>query len=122
MMTQAWNLYSYAVPIVQQFFGIRPRAYEQTVRIQSQMPSAWSQAQLENVVIGDNQLNVSYTQQEAGLQLEINQHKSWELELAFPAGKYTQWQLNGQEVQPTLVDNYDVVTTREGEILLEVGR
>ncbi|MGD1892925.1 MAG: trehalase family glycosidase, partial [Cyclobacteriaceae bacterium] len=48
MMTQAWNLYSYAIPIVQQFFGVRPRTYEQTVRIQPQMPSSWPQAQLEN--------------------------------------------------------------------------
>ena len=120
MMTQAWNLYSYAVPIVQQFFGIRPRAYEQTVRIQPQMPSTWPQAQLENVIIGDNQLNVSYTQQKEGLQLQISQTQSWTLELAFPTGKYTQWKLNGEVLEPRTEGELMIVDTNENKISLEV--
>ena len=120
MMTQAWNLYSYAVPIVQQFFGIRPRAYEQTVRIQPQMPSTWPQAQLENVIIGDNQLNVSYTQQKEGLQLQISQTQSWTLELAFPTGKYTQWKLNGEELEHRTEGELMIEDTNENKISLEV--
>ncbi|MEM9832830.1 MAG: hypothetical protein AAF944_19515 [Bacteroidota bacterium] len=120
MITQAWNLYSYAVPIVQQFFGIRPRAYEQTIRIQPQMPSTWSEAQLENVTIDDNQLDVSYTQQEKGLQLKVNQSQGWSLEVAFPAGKYTDWRLNGEMIEPQMENGFAVVETNENEVSLEI--
>ncbi|MEM9675492.1 MAG: glycogen debranching protein [Bacteroidota bacterium] len=120
MMTQAWNLYSYAIPIVQQFFGVRPRTYEQTVRIQPQMPSSWPQAQLENVIIGDNQLNISYTQQEEGLQFQVGQSQDWSLEFAFPDGKYTQWRLNGEEVIPQIEDGLAIVATNENKITIEV--
>ena len=60
MITQAWNIYSYAVPIVGQFFGIKPRAYEQTIQIQPQMPEKWHNASLENVLIADNMLDMHY--------------------------------------------------------------
>jgi glycogen debranching enzyme len=38
MMTQAWNLYSYAVPVVGQFFGIQPAAHRRTVYLRPRCP------------------------------------------------------------------------------------
>ncbi|MGD1894561.1 MAG: hypothetical protein ACFB15_28700, partial [Cyclobacteriaceae bacterium] len=73
-----------------------------------------------NVIIGDNQQNISYTQQEEGLQLEINQSQPWTLEFAFPAGKYSQWQLNEEEVIPQMEDGLAIVATNENKIMIEV--
>lgn len=61
MMTQAWNIYSFAVPITRQFFGVHPRAADKTLYISPQMPSAWHSASLENVLIGDKLFSFYYT-------------------------------------------------------------
>jgi hypothetical protein len=45
MMCQAWNLYSYATPIIKQFFGVQPQAGSKLIVIQPQMPSTWKQCQ-----------------------------------------------------------------------------
>ena len=58
MVTQAWNIYGVAVPLVQYFFGIQPKAYEQTVYLSPRMPAAWKESALENVTVGDNTLSV----------------------------------------------------------------
>jgi glycogen debranching enzyme len=119
MMTQAWNLYSYAVPIVTQFFGIRPRAYEQTVRIQPQMPEEWPSAGLEQLIIGDNEISVSYEQMEDGLYLRIQQTQpDWLVEVAFPAGKFKTWLLGDLTVRPETIGSYDVLSGRGTENIL----
>ncbi|WP_232064761.1 hypothetical protein [Rhodocytophaga rosea] len=106
MTTQAWNIYSYAVPIIIQFFGIKPRAFEKTIYIQPQMPSGWENAKLNNSLVGDNSISISYQRKANSLQFDIKQSKSdWKLVLAFPAGKYNQWQVNGKTESPHTQDN-----------------
>ena len=73
MMTQAWNIYSYAVPIVSQFFGIQPMASEKEIRIETMMPSSWDQASLENVRIGDNEISLYYTSNGQTAKLRVVQ-------------------------------------------------
>ncbi|MEL7004771.1 MAG: glycogen debranching protein, partial [Bacteroidota bacterium] len=85
MITQAWNIYSFAVPIVNQFFGINPKAYDETVVIRPQMPDEWDEASLENVLIADNSISVFYTKQEDQIVLRVEQNNSdWEVELVLP--------------------------------------
>jgi glycogen debranching enzyme len=62
MFTQSWNIYSVAVPIVNYFFGIQPRAFEQTIHLSPALPSAWKEASLDNVKVGDNSISVSFHQ------------------------------------------------------------
>ncbi len=82
MITQAWNIYSFAVPIVQQFFGIRPRAAEQRLVITPQMPEAWPEASLENVIVSDNSVSIYYKATEDGYKIRITQgNPEWELKL-----------------------------------------
>jgi glycogen debranching enzyme len=121
MMAQAWNIYSYAVPIVEQFFGIRPRAYEQSIRIQPQFPSAWDQGRLENVEIGVNEINVSFRQSHEVLKLNITQvQPDWKIEVAFPKGKYQYWQLNGERINPIADEGFDIIATTGSNLSLEV--
>jgi glycogen debranching enzyme len=66
MMAQAWNIFSFAVPIVEQFFGISPMAAEKKIRIAPLMPSAWNRASLENVQVGPNELSVFFSRTTEG--------------------------------------------------------
>jgi hypothetical protein len=84
-MTQAWNIYSFAVPIVQQFFGVEPMASQKTVTIKPQMPDEWDEASLENVKIADNSISVYYMNKEGKQTLKVTQiNPEWELNLVFP--------------------------------------
>ncbi|WPP48441.1 alpha-L-rhamnosidase-related protein [Catalinimonas niigatensis] len=120
MMTQAWNIYSYAVPVVEQFFGIRPRAYAQHTRIQPQFPATWDEGRLENIKIGENEISVSFLQSDESLNLTILQALAdWTIELAFPKGKYQNLQLNGKGVSPIVRGNFDIIETTGSNLSLE---
>ncbi|MDG1571709.1 glycogen debranching protein [Robiginitalea sp. M366] len=86
MMVQAWNLYGFAVPIVEQFFGIDPMASQQRIRIDPQMPATWDTASLENVKIGSNSISVYFQRLPDGrIHLKVTQTQpGWRLEA--PAG------------------------------------
>lgn len=87
MVTQAWNVYGYAVPIVEQFFGITPNAADKKVRISPQMPTSWKNASLENVSIGDNEISIYFSEKNGKQVVEITQEKDdWQLEFQFPEG------------------------------------
>ncbi|HSJ67103.1 MAG TPA: hypothetical protein VK921_05500, partial [Anditalea sp.] len=106
MMAQAWNLYSYAVPIVTQFFGIRPDAGNKIVRISPMMPADWNEAKIEKVIIGDNVLDLSYKKTGNEVYLEINQQqKDWDIDISYPKGKYTNWEVKGENNRRSSTDD-----------------
>lgn len=86
MIVQAWNIYGYGVPIVQQFFGIQPMAHNKIVYIRPQMPSSWNNASLENVKVADNTISVYFEESESGeKQIRVTQTADqWELRLELP--------------------------------------
>lgn len=101
MVVQAWNVYSLAVPVVQQFFGMRPEAQNRTVHVRPQMPPDWDEASLENVVVGDNRLTMKYLREGEAVKIELQQSRSdWKLLVGFPKGKFQKWLLDGEEVTP----------------------
>lgn len=59
MISQAWNIYGVAVPIINYFFGIQPKAYDKTILISPNLPLSWSTATIENVRVGNNALGLS---------------------------------------------------------------
>jgi hypothetical protein len=121
MMSQAWNIYSFAIPIVEQFFGINPMAYQRTIRIQPQMPSGWNEASLENVQAGDNSVSVFYEQSSGAVKLSINQTQAdWKITVAFPKDQYRNWQVNGEKVAPVAEDKYAVAAVSGSKIVLEL--
>ena len=102
MMTQAWNIYSFAIPIVRQFFGINPEASAKRILIQPQMPEAWDHAALENVRVAENEISVFYESTEDSLNIRVNQvNPEWLLEIIVPAN-------NGNkpyDIAPTTTSN-----------------
>jgi hypothetical protein len=80
MFTQAWNIYGVAVPIIQHFFGIQPKAYEKTISISPHMPERWKEASIENVRVGDNSLSLDILQKDDHKEYRITQTKpDWTL-------------------------------------------
>ena len=81
MMAQAWNIFSFAVPIVEQFFGISPLAAARQVQIKPAMPTEWEQASLENVPIGTNSISVFFRRLPGGdIHLKVVQaYPGWTL-------------------------------------------
>jgi len=124
MVAQAWNLYSYAIPVIRQFFGIQPAAQKQTIRIQPQMPSAWKEARIEEVIVGSNVLNFEYEQSEAGtLTLTLEQDQGdWVIVFAFPAGYYQSWRLNGVSQEPEKNGSLQLLKATGERITLELTR
>jgi hypothetical protein len=110
MMCQAWNLYSYATPIIKQFFGVQPQAGSKLIVIQPQMPSTWNNAKIENVQIGDNSLSMSYQKVSSVLKVDFNQTKSsWRIKVQYPKGKFTTWKLNGKTIKPESSEEFDFI-------------
>jgi len=90
MITQAWNIYSFAVPIVNQFFGIKPLAHQKTIVIEPQLPKEWDNAALENVKVGDNIISIWRSQSESGHQIKITQTQpDWKIQVVLPDDGYT---------------------------------
>jgi hypothetical protein len=64
MAIQAWNIYGVAVPVIDHFFGISPKAYEKTTYISPHMPEQWKETSIENISIGNNSLSLEISQKE----------------------------------------------------------
>lgn len=109
MMTQAWNVYSLAYPIVQQFFGIQPKAQLQEIHISPQMPAAWNEASLENVTIGENELSVQFKREKDAVELTFEQKQDWKLIIKFPRGTFKTWTVNGEAVSPKAAGDFDQI-------------
>jgi glycogen debranching enzyme len=121
MMAQAWNLYSFGVPIVTQFFGIQPLAHEKLIRIAPVIPEAWDNAAIDKVAIGDNLLKMSFEKTSSGLTLEIIQKADdWKVEIIFPKDKYFTWKLNGETVKPAIEKEHAAIVTQEKNIKLQL--
>ncbi|MCR9016957.1 glycogen debranching protein [Aquiflexum gelatinilyticum] len=101
MMAQAWNLYSFGVPIVTQFFGIQPEAANKVIHISPAFPTDWKEAKIENVEIGDNAISFEYKVNELGeVEAYLSQEKEdWSIVFSWPASIHTNADLNGNKVE-----------------------
>ncbi|WP_194775081.1 alpha-L-rhamnosidase-related protein [Pararhodonellum marinum] len=104
MMAQAWNLYSYAVPIVTQFFGIQPDAGSKTIFLNPQLPSSWNEASIERVLIGENEINLNLRRVNDRLEVNIQQTSSdWRVIFLVEDNKSFRILLNGEKTNPEAV-------------------
>lgn len=96
MITQAWNIYSYAYPIVHQFFGIQPRAAQKQVLISPLMPDTWDECSLKNVILGDgaNEISMFYSKKDGKTTIRIEQtNAEWKIKLKIPKSQLNQLQI-----------------------------
>lgn len=106
MIVQAWNIYAAAVPVVEHYFGIKPKAYNKQVTIRPQMPDSWENASLENVQIGNNSLSIIKETVGATVNYTIEQQQTdWKLELLISARDGILITVNGEKVDPEQADD-----------------
>lgn len=118
---QAWNLYSYAVPKVTRFFGIQPDAGNKTIRISPIMPLDWDEAKIEKLTIGDNELSLSYQKKGEEVFLEISQkQEDWDIEISYPKGKYTHWEVRGENNRRSSTDDTEGFKTSGANITVRL--
>lgn len=95
MITQAWNIYAVATPIIEKFFGIRPQAGMKRLSIQPMMPSDWNNVSLKNILVGDNEISI----EKSGNQYTIYQtKKDWKIDFISSDRKVIM--LNQEELPP----------------------
>lgn len=103
MIVQAWNIYAAAVPIVEHYFGIRPKAYDNKVTVEPRMPANWDNVSLKNVRIGNNKISITKETNELQQSYIIDQDKpDWEIRLTLPFRDSVDVTLNGRPVTPTV--------------------
>ena len=101
MMVQAWNIYAAAVPIVEHYFGIRPKAYEEKITIRPQMPESWNEVSLRNVRIGENAISIEKETRDGLPAYTIEQEvQDWEIQLIVPYRESISIFLNGKNIEP----------------------
>ncbi len=80
MIAQGWNIYAVAVPIVNHFFGVYPNAFDKRIYISPDFPSAWEDASIEDIMIGDNYLDISFSKSGDVISYTVSQDRSdWEI-------------------------------------------
>ena len=80
MMTQAWNIYGVAVPIVQHIFGIHPKAYEKSISLSPRLPLRWKDISIDHVRVGNNSLSLSISQKSEYTEYRVAQTQAdWTL-------------------------------------------
>ena len=101
MIVQAWNIYSAAVPIVEHYFGIKPRAYNNEVIIRPNMPDGWNDVSLENVKVGDNVISISKVTETNSIAYTIKQSEGdWNVRLELPYRDSLEVKVNGELLEP----------------------
>jgi len=116
MITQAWNIYGVAVPIVKQFFGIQPMAYEKRISISPNLPSSWNEASIEHVKVGDNSVSISINRKGDHQEYRIQQTVS-DWTIIFNVGNPKNVIVNGKEVDLKSIKNKAITLTGQENIV-----
>lgn len=110
MFSQAWNMYAFGEPIIKQFFGIRPEAYQKTITVSPLLPTKLTYGKIEKVAIGNNEFSLSYSQNLNSDSYKLSQKLAiWKIVFTQSKGKYSKWVLNGKQLKPKIVADLEVV-------------
>lgn len=122
MFTQAWNMYSFGVPIVMQFFGIQPDAGNKVIHIRPQMPSAWKEAAIQKVIVGDNEIKLTYVDKSGVRAIEVEQIQSkWGISIEIP-DEFSKVKVLGKEVSSDTKDGYRRILMTGKKVRVEASR
>ena len=122
MFTQAWNMYSFGVPIVMQFFGIQPDAGNKVIHIRPQMPSAWEEASIQKVIVGDNEIRMSYVDKSGIRAIEVEQTLSkWGISIEIPE-EFSKVKILGKEVSSDTKNGFRRILLTGKKVRVEASR
>ncbi len=119
MITQAWNIYSYAIPVIHQFFGIQPVASEKKIQIKIQMPEEWNSASIENVVVAENEISVFYEKKDKSIAVKVTQSESdWTMEIVLPKPENENYEIIKGNAEMTIDENQTIY--RSNDPIIEI--
>lgn len=122
MFTQAWNMYSFGVPIVMQFFGIQPDAGNKVIYIRPQMPTTWEEASIQKVIVGDNEIKLSYVDKSGVRAIEVEQTQSkWGISIEIPE-EFSKVKVLGKEVSSDTKDGYRRILMTGKKVRVEASK
>lgn len=122
MFAQAWNMYSFAVPIITQFFGIQPDAGNKVIHIRPQMPSTWDEASIQKVVIGDNEIKLTYVDKSGVRAIEVEQAQSkWGISIEIPE-EFSKVKVLGKEVSSDTQNGYRRILMTGKKVRVEASK
>ncbi len=122
MFTQAWNMYSFGVPIVMQFFGIQPDAGNKVIHIRPQMPSTWEEAFIQKVIVGDNEIKLTYVDKSGVRAIEVEQTQSkWGISIEIPE-EFSKVKILGKEVSSDTQNGYRRILMTGKKVRVEASR
>ena len=122
MFTQAWTLYSFSVPIVMQFFGIQPDAGNKVIHIRPQMPSNWEEANIKKVIVGDNEINLTFVDKLGTRIIEVEQTQSkWGISIEIPV-EYSKVKILGKEVSSDTQNGFRRILMTGKKVRLEASK
>jgi glycogen debranching enzyme len=99
MFVQAWNIRGINIPLIHYFFGIDPLAYKKEINLRPDLPDAWANASIKNVIVGDNRLSFDYRKSGGTKEYTITNTKPlWTVKLY--VGSVNAVLLNGKKVKP----------------------
>lgn len=122
MFTQAWNMYSFGVPIVMHFFGIQPDAGNKVIHIRPQMPTAWEEASIQKVIVGDNEIQISYVDKSGIRAIEVEQTQSkWGISIEVPE-EFSKVKVLGKEVSSDTKNGFRRILLTGKKVRVEASR
>lgn len=122
MFAQAWNMYSFAVPIIIQFFGIQPDAGSKVIHIRPQMPSTWDEASIQKVVIGDNEIKLTYVDKSGVRAIEVEQTQSkWGISIEIPE-EFSKVKILGKEVSSDTQNGFRRILMTGKKVRVEASK
>jgi glycogen debranching enzyme len=123
MIAQAWNIYGYAIPIIQQFFGINPMASLQKVFIEPKMPTTWNNASIETVEIANNNISVYYNKTDDMLELKaVQTNANWTLEIKLPKSEFKTYHVNNDNITLIESEDYFIFKSKEKETVITLTK
>lgn len=108
MFVQAWNVGGINKPLIQYFFGMSPMASHRHVDLNPTMPSAWSNATINNVLIGSNHVGLSFSKKSGITNYTVtSEEEGWTFDFHLPQGA-THIVVNGTPIadEPAIVRLY----------------
>lgn len=101
---QAWNVCGINIPLIQYFFGISPMASHKQIDLCPDMPSAWNNASISDVLVGDNKLAMSFNRTGDKTVWNVNlTDDGWKVCFHLPAG-INNVKVNGMSVDGRVVE------------------
>jgi len=118
MITQAWNIYGVAVPIIKHFFGIQPKAYNKSISISPNLPEHWRDVSIKNVKVGNNAVSLTISQKDDHAEYHIQQIRNdWHVLIDVRDAK--QLFVNGKETDLKNISG-NIINLEGREIVLSI--